>query len=59
MNSHYEDLLREQVMQQLLGNEHRPLKMIADNLIEQNKLHQQQIIHAYHTVHRELSGESM
>ncbi|MEK4626852.1 MAG: hypothetical protein ABS944_06135 [Solibacillus sp.] len=59
MTLNYEALLKEQVMQQFLGNDLRSLKSIAQHLIDENKQDQKQIIAAYKKVNTELFGESL
>ena len=55
----YIDLLKEQIMQNTLGNTAKTLTEITENLLLQHVNHQQEISKAYDFVSRELSGESI
>lgn len=53
----YIDLLKEQIMQNTLGNTASTLTEITEHLILQHTDHQQEILKAYNFVSRELSGD--
>ena len=55
----YIDLLKEQIMQNTLGNTAKTLTEITEHLLLQHVNHQQEISKAYDFVSRELSGESI
>lgn len=55
----YIDLLKEQIMQNILGNTAKTLTEITEHLLLQHVDHQQEISKAYDFVSRELSGESI
>lgn len=57
MNTNYEALLKEKVMQQISGNDSRNLKSAAQFLITQNKEDRQQIMAAYQKVNTEILGD--
>ena len=57
MIENYIDLLREQIMQNTLGNTAKTLTEITESLLLQHTDHQQEISKAYDFVNRELSGE--
>ncbi|AWE08997.1 hypothetical protein DCE79_17345 [Lysinibacillus sp. 2017] len=57
MNTNYEALLKEQVMQQILGNDSRNLQSAAQFLITQHKEDQHQIMKAYQKVNTEIFGD--
>ena len=55
----YIDLLKEQIMQNTLGNTAKTLTEITEHLLLQHVDHQQEISKAYDFVSREPSGESI
>ena len=55
--TNYEALLKEQVMQHILGNDARSLKNAAECLILDNKQDQQQIMFALEKVNDEIFGD--
>ncbi len=57
MNTNYEALLKEKVMQQISGNDSRNLKSAAQFLITQHKEDRQQIMAAYQKVNTEILGD--
>lgn len=59
MSTHYEELLKEQVMHQLLGNDLRSLKSVAQCLINEHQQDQKIILSAYQKVNTEISGRIM
>lgn len=56
MTETYVDLLKEQVMQNTLGNTAKTLTEITEILKHQHQDHLQEIIQAYQFVNKELSG---
>ena len=57
MKENYVEILKEQIMQNLLGNNALALKELAENLIKQNKLDVKEISQAYFIVNREIFGD--
>ena len=57
MTETYVDLLKEQIMQNTLGNTAKTLTEITESLMLQHTDHQQEISQAYQFVSRELSGD--
>ena len=57
MNKNYVAILKEQIMQNLLGNNPLSLKELAENLANQNELDVKEISQAYFIVNREIFGD--
>ena len=59
MTKNYEALLKEQIMQSLLGNTKSTLQDYVETLTIQNKKDIKEISQAYFVVNREIFGEPL
>jgi len=59
MTENYEILLKEQIMQSLLGNTKSTLQDYVETLTTQNKKDIKEISQAYFVINREIFGEPL